>query len=466
MEVKASAGCQTYPPTSFQVCGAIRDKYNQMGGPTSFLLLPKSNELTNPGNTGKRSEFIGGNIYWSAATGAHPVAHEFLFKWGDHGYETGFLKYPTTDEIVLPDGVSRRQEFQGGHIYWSAATGAHTIQGQIYDKWKSLNAERGVLGFPTSDEIVAPDRTGRFTNFQNGAIYWHPTAGAHPVYGPIRVFWALSGYEAGAYGYPTSDPTYTGDNISQEFQRGTLRLWDGNLEGILHQAQDYQITPADTNVFPEYDIDLNFDNYGITPDPDGSKAERTREEAGYVAAYFQNENRPTALTLWTRLFSNMGLSYGIPTATVDSWMEDNATNYPDAGLVPPAQVRAANRDRAVALAIAQADQRKKAVKVVVSSANWLRTAGIQNDHVQSLGRYKMSAATAVIASPGPAGRHPIKLAQQAHIEDGYDFARSNPGEDGFAQQAANVAVDGFELGIAKWYFVYGDGSQIHWEGLR
>ena len=162
----------------------------------------------------------------------------------------------------------------------------------------------------------------------------------------------------------------------------------------------------------------------------------------------------------------MGLSYGIPTATVDSWMEDNATNYPDAGLVPPAQVRAANRDRAVALAIAQADQRKKAVKVVVSSANWLRTAGIQNDHVQSLGRYKMSAATAVIASPGPAGRHPIKLAQQAHIEDGYDFARSNPGEDGFAQQAANVAVDGFELGIAKWYFVYGDGSQIHWEGLR
>ncbi|OUC77232.1 LGFP repeat-containing protein [Gordonia lacunae] len=59
-----AAGCQIYPPTTFQVCGAIRDKYNQMGGPTSFLLLPKSNELTNPGNTGKRSEFIGGNIYW------------------------------------------------------------------------------------------------------------------------------------------------------------------------------------------------------------------------------------------------------------------------------------------------------------------------------------------------------------------------------------------------------------------
>lgn len=38
-----AAGCQIYPPTTFQVCGAIRDKYNQMGGPTSFLLFPKSN---------------------------------------------------------------------------------------------------------------------------------------------------------------------------------------------------------------------------------------------------------------------------------------------------------------------------------------------------------------------------------------------------------------------------------------
>lgn len=75
------AGCQTYPPTSFQVCGRIRDKYNQTGGPAGFLLFPKSNELTNPGATGKRSEFIGGNIYWSANTDAHPVAHEFLSKW-------------------------------------------------------------------------------------------------------------------------------------------------------------------------------------------------------------------------------------------------------------------------------------------------------------------------------------------------------------------------------------------------
>lgn len=147
----ATAGCQVYWPAPYQVCGAIKDKYNQLGGPNSFLLFPKSNELTNPGNTGKRTEFLGGNIYWSTATGARPVAHDFLTKWGELGYESGFMKYPTTDEIVLSNG-GRRQEFQGGSIYFSFDTGAHAIYGLIRDRWRSLGAENSYLGYPTSDE--------------------------------------------------------------------------------------------------------------------------------------------------------------------------------------------------------------------------------------------------------------------------------------------------------------------------
>lgn len=455
------------PPTTFQVCGVIRDKYNQMGGPTSFLLLPKSNELTNPGNTGKRSEFIGGNIYWSSATGAHPVAHEFLFKWGDHGYETGFLKYPKTDEIVLSDGVSRRQEFQGGHIYWSPLTGAHTIQGLIYDKWKALDAERGVLGFPTSDEIVAPDGVGRFTTFQNGAIYWSPATGAHPVYGPIHLFWGHFGYEAGVYGYPTGDPVYTGDNVSQEFQKGTLRLWDGNLEGV-HQVDDEEITYDDTSLHPEYDEIVDNSTYGITPDPDGSKTEQNRTEAGAVGLYFETTNRPTAGMLWERFYANIGLFVDLPASILDPWMEDTTQGYPSEvpPRLPPAKIRADNRDAAVALAIRFADQRKGTFKAVVSSQRWLPAAGNANDYVQSLGKHKMSAATAVIAKPGAAGKHPIKLAQQAHIHDKYDYKRDNPGASEESNYAANLAVDAFELGIAKYFLITGSGSQTFWEGQR
>ena len=158
---RVAAGCQVYWPAPFEVCGLIRDKYNQMGGPNSFLLFPKSNELTNPGNTGKRSEFLGGNIYWSAATGAHPVAHDFLTKWGELGYESGTLRYPTTDEIVLGTTTSRRQEFQGGSIYFSFATGAHAIYGLIRQQWISLGAENSYLGFPVTDE----QNTSRYSQF-------------------------------------------------------------------------------------------------------------------------------------------------------------------------------------------------------------------------------------------------------------------------------------------------------------
>ena len=162
----------------------------------------------------------------------------------------------------------------------------------------------------------------------------------------------------------------------------------------------------------------------------------------------------------------MGLSYGLSTETVDAWMVDETNEYGDPEVLPPAVIRQENRDTAVELAIMMADQQNARVKVVVSPADWKVTAGIRPDHIQSLGRYSMSAATAVIASPGPAGQHRIKLAQQAHLEDGYDFVRDDEGMGEPAKAAAAIAVDGFELGIAKWYFVYGDGSQVFWEGMR
>jgi uncharacterized protein with LGFP repeats len=42
----APTDCMTYfPQWMYQVCGAIRVKYDSLGGPASFLLLPTSNEL-------------------------------------------------------------------------------------------------------------------------------------------------------------------------------------------------------------------------------------------------------------------------------------------------------------------------------------------------------------------------------------------------------------------------------------
>ena len=45
----ASPGCGMFLPSPFEVCGAILAKYKSMGGPSSFLLYPTSNEFSESG---------------------------------------------------------------------------------------------------------------------------------------------------------------------------------------------------------------------------------------------------------------------------------------------------------------------------------------------------------------------------------------------------------------------------------
>ena len=222
LRVMAAPGCQVYWPAPFEVCGAIRDKYNALGGPNSFLLFPKTNELTNPDGVGKRTEFMNGPIYWSPQGGAHPVVNHFLAAWARHGYENSYIGYPTTDEIVNPDGIGRRQHFTGSTIYWHLNE-AYSIGGAIADKWNSLGAERGQLGYPISDELVLPDGQGRMNRFQHGVIYWHPTTGAHEITGNILSEWSSAGFERSGLRYPIEAPNQeVAGATSQRFQGGYL----------------------------------------------------------------------------------------------------------------------------------------------------------------------------------------------------------------------------------------------------
>lgn len=217
----ATPGCQVYWPAPYEVCGAIKDKYNELGGPNSFLLWPTSNELTNPDGIGKRSTFQNGPIYWHPDAGAHPVVNHFFAAWQRNGLEAGVLGYPTSDELVNPDNIGRRQYFQGGTIYWKL-NDAYFVGGAIRDKWGETGWETGYLGYPTSDETIAPDGVGRFNSFEHGMIYWSPSTGAHPVSGGILTKWAMTNYEAGPYGYPVSDQRQRGQAFDQDFQFGTI----------------------------------------------------------------------------------------------------------------------------------------------------------------------------------------------------------------------------------------------------
>lgn len=136
------------------VRGAILDKYNAMGGSGSALGCPTTEELTTPNGRGKYTHFQGGSIYWTATTGAHPVWGQIRTKWAAMGWETSALKFPTSDELTNPDGVGKRQQFEGGTLYWhpTKSNGVHPVWGQIGAEWGRNGWEAGFFGYPTSDE--------------------------------------------------------------------------------------------------------------------------------------------------------------------------------------------------------------------------------------------------------------------------------------------------------------------------
>lgn len=231
--LNARPGCGVYWPAPFEVCGAIKNLYDAIGGPTSFLLLPKSKELTNPDGVGKRSEFVNGFIYWHPRTGAHSVSIPVSRVWQRHGWENGFLGYPTTSDISLGNQWYV-QHFEGGHVYTHNALPATqaSIQGAIYDKWQSMGGHTSALGFPISDELTTPDGIGRYNVFEGGMIYWTPQHGAHPVSGTFLIQYTEQGFEKGLLGYPVGDPVAQ-DSFWQEQE-----FMGGKLTGVSQITKD------------------------------------------------------------------------------------------------------------------------------------------------------------------------------------------------------------------------------------
>jgi outer membrane protein assembly factor BamB len=214
----------------------ITDYYNKLGGARgSYLSDPVSGEYATA-NGGKAQDFRGGTIYWSAATGAHAVIGGILAKYQALGGPAGGLGYPITDETATPDGVGRFNHFSradGASIYWSPNTGAHAIQGAIRTKWSSMGWETGPQGYPTTDETATPDGVGRFNHFSRAdgaSIYWSPNTGAHAIQGAIRDRWAALGWETGPLGYPSTDELTTPDGVGRynHFSKAASVYWSAS----------------------------------------------------------------------------------------------------------------------------------------------------------------------------------------------------------------------------------------------
>jgi len=205
-------------PTGAKVLrGAILERYVAHGGPR-VLGYPTTDDVA-AANGGAKADLQGGAVYWSSATGAHVVRGDILARWRQWGAESGALGYPTGDDAAAPNG-GYLTTFRGGTVYWSASTGAKVVRGAILQRYVAAGGPQA-LGYPTTDDVAAAGG-GAKVDLQGGAVYWSSATGAHVVRGDILAKWRQVGAESGLLGYPTADETSVAGGTMTTFRGGSL----------------------------------------------------------------------------------------------------------------------------------------------------------------------------------------------------------------------------------------------------
>ncbi|ONH36227.1 glycoside hydrolase [Protofrankia sp. BMG5.30] len=134
------------------------------------------------GGGGRWRQFEQGLLFWSVATGVHEAHGGIGAKYLNLGGSNSFLGRPTSDEVDAETTGSRQSVFQGGRIYWSAATDAHEVHGAILNHYLSLGGAGSDLGLPISDEY--PVGGGHQSAFQYGWLRWDADSGTVAVTRP------------------------------------------------------------------------------------------------------------------------------------------------------------------------------------------------------------------------------------------------------------------------------------------
>ncbi|MFG2294991.1 FG-GAP-like repeat-containing protein [Streptomyces sp. NPDC048603] len=167
------------------VQGAIRTKWMALGAEKSLLGYPTSDEGKTFDEVGRFSTFTGsggaGAIYWTPDFGAWEVNGGIYRRYVEMGGPSR-LGYPTNDETRHTDNIGRYNHFRkrgqtadSASIYWTSATGAHPVYGAIRAKWIALGAEKSFLGYPKSDEYEVA--AGPRADFVGGYIRYNRTTG-------------------------------------------------------------------------------------------------------------------------------------------------------------------------------------------------------------------------------------------------------------------------------------------------
>lgn len=188
-------------------------------------------ELPTPDGVGRFRAYKGGMIYWTAKTGACAMTLDMVDKYRSVGYETSFLKYPTSDVFGVQGG--RCQRFQGGSMYWNEKLNkTFLVYGRIGAEWASWNWEKGYLGLPIEDPVNFDG--GAKQLFTNGKIYWSNKTDAHAIIGSI-----LTEFERGGlaeWGFPLKP-----EGDTQDFRGRYQNFEFANIYCLHNSARSYGV---------------------------------------------------------------------------------------------------------------------------------------------------------------------------------------------------------------------------------
>lgn len=223
------------------VRGAINAAWDKLGGSAAVLGVPTDDEVYSGDDVSQA--FSGGQVTWNRKTNAFTTTPPELADQlaglqipGDvttaiaaarraAGGPLGPLGAPDGDQYAIgSDGAG--QNYAGGKIYYSPATGANVLTGQVLAKYESVGGPEGDLGFPTGNEAdggLAPaSKIASFAAEDKPVIFWTPDFGAVIVRGAMNAAWVKLGGATGDLGAPTADQTESDDVVTQKFSGGAI----------------------------------------------------------------------------------------------------------------------------------------------------------------------------------------------------------------------------------------------------
>ena len=137
-----------YQPSlgTLYVAGRIRDRYDVLKGHTGSLGWPITDELSGSSKGSRLSRFANGTIYWSSATGAWEVTGEVKKGYEALGQDRSALGLPSAAQAKLSFGGAVQQKFAGGYLIWSSSTKAQPMLNPIGAKWMGFSNGGAAVG--------------------------------------------------------------------------------------------------------------------------------------------------------------------------------------------------------------------------------------------------------------------------------------------------------------------------------